>query len=64
MAEKKTVKVRVQRDFLDRVFPGEEIMMSPARAEAYADDGLVEILEEEKPAKKRTSKKTDETSSD
>jgi|GEM_PF-2643745 len=68
MAEKKTVKARVIRDFLERVYPGEEIMVSPARAALLEEEGRIEILPDPKPArssgKGKDSKETEKKSSD
>lgn len=49
MSEKKTVKVTVLRDFQERVYPGEEIMMTEAQAEVRLESGEVELWEEPVP---------------
>lgn len=46
MSSEKTVKVRVLRDFQERVYPGEEIMMTEAQANLRLESGHVEMFDD------------------
>ncbi len=49
MSDKKTVKVTVLRDFLVRVYPGEEIMLTQEQADLRIEEGLAELSVEPVP---------------